>query len=105
MQSKLTQCLMTGIALYWQCTTIYVRSCTTSDPLRPVIIGNLRDAKQGTVNSRQYLLKIMIFLARQALLFRGHGNEQEANFTQLYLLRKEDNESLKTWGTEKQINK
>jgi hypothetical protein len=54
------------------------------------------------LDSRQNLLKIisnMRFLARQALLFRGHGNVDDSNFTQLYLLREEDNESLKTFRT------
>ena len=58
--------------------------------------------------NRQNLLKIFSnvrFLARQALPLRGHGSGEHSNFTQLYILREEDNEGLKTWRTEKKINK
>ena len=58
--------------------------------------------------NRQNLLKILSnvrFLARQALPLRGHGSGEDFNFTQLYILREEDNEGLKTWRTEKKINK
>ena len=36
---------------------------------------------------------------------RGHGSGEDSNFTQLYVLREEDNEGLKAWRTEKNINK
>ena len=58
--------------------------------------------------NRQNLLKILSnvrFLARQALPLRDHGSGEDSNFTQLYILREEDNEGLKTWRTEKKINK
>ena len=58
--------------------------------------------------NRQNLLKILSnvqFLARQALPLRGHGSGEDSNFTQLYILREEDNEGLKTWRTEKKTDK
>lgn len=58
--------------------------------------------------NRQNLLKILSnirFLARQALPLRGHGSGEDSNFTQLYILREEDNEGLKTWRTEKKPDK
>ena len=36
---------------------------------------------------------------------RGHGSGEDSNFTQLYILLEKDNEGLKTWRTEKKINK
>ena len=58
--------------------------------------------------NRQNLLKILSsarFLARQALPLRGHGSGKDSNFTQLYILREEDNDGLKTWRTEKKTDK
>ena len=53
--------------------------------------------------NRHALLKILSnvrFLARQALPLRGSGDGTNSNFTQLYLLREEDNPILKKWRTE-----
>lgn len=58
--------------------------------------------------NRQALLKILSnvrFLARQALPLRGDGDGSNSNFTQLYLLREEDNPVLKKWRTEKKTDK
>ena len=35
----------------------------------------------------------------------GHGSGEDFNFAQLYIHRKEDNEGLKAWRTEKKINR
>ncbi len=54
--------------------------------------------------NRQNLLTILAnvrFLVRQALPLKGGGS----NFTQLYLLRENDNPALKMWNTLKKINK
>ena len=58
--------------------------------------------------NRQCLLKILSnlkFLARQSLPLRGTGDDCDSNFTQLYLLREEDNPILKAWRTKKKTNK
>ena len=58
--------------------------------------------------NRQALLKILSnvrFLARQSLPLRGDGDGSNSNFTQLYLLREEDNPILKKWRTEKKTDK
>ena len=58
--------------------------------------------------NRQCLLKILSnvkFLARQSLPLRGTGNDCDSNFTQLYLLREEDNPILKAWCTKRKTNK
>ena len=58
--------------------------------------------------NRQNLLKILSnvrFLARQALPLRGHRSGKDSNFMQLYILREEDNDGLKTWRTEKKTDK
>ena len=55
--------------------------------------------------NRQCLLKILSnvkFLAHQSLPLRGAGDDCDSNFTQLYLLREEDNPILKAWCTKKQ---
>ena len=59
---------------------------------------------EGRSINRMNLLKILSnvkFLARQALPLRGHGSAEDSNFTQLYILWEEDNETLKAWGTRK----
>ena len=79
----------------------------------PEACGDIADQMSTAINNersanRQNLLKILLnvkFLARQALPLRGHGSGEDSNFTQLYILREEDNEGLKTWRTEKKINK
>ena len=79
----------------------------------PEACGDIVDQMSTAINNErsanlQKLLKILSnvrFLARQALLLRGHGSGEDSNFTQLYILREEDNEGLKTWRTEKKINK
>ena len=58
--------------------------------------------------NQQNLLKILLnvkLLARQALPLKGHGSVQDSNFTQIYILREEDKEGLKTCRTETKINK
>ena len=44
-------------------------------------------------------------LARQSLPLRGTGDEQDSNFTQLYLLREEDNPFLKAWHETRKTDK
>ena len=76
------------------CGDISAQLSTTSCEARPI--------------NRMNLLKILSnvkFLARQALPLRGHGSVEDSNFTQLYILWGEDNETLKAWGTGKKINK
>ena len=58
--------------------------------------------------NRQFLLKILFnvkFLVRQSLPLHGTGDDCDSNFTQLYLLREEDNPILKAWRTKKKANK
>ena len=79
----------------------------------PEACGDIADQMSTAINNersanRQNLLKILSnvrFLARQALPLRGHGSWEDSNFTQLYILREEDNEGLKTWRTEKKVNR
>lgn len=79
----------------------------------PETCGDIANQISTAINNersanRQNLLKILSnvrFLARQALPLRGHGSGEDSNFTQLYILREEDNEGLKAWRTEKKINK
>ena len=79
----------------------------------PEACGDIADQMSTAINNersanRQNLLKILSnvrFLARQALPLRGQGSGEDSNFTQLYILKEEDNEGLKTWRTEKKINK
>ena len=79
----------------------------------PEVCGDIVDQMSTAINNersanRQNLLKILSnvrFLAKQSLPLRGHGSGEDSNFTQLYILREEDNEGLKTWRTEKKINK
>ena len=75
--------------------------------------GSIADQLTSAFNeersvNQQNLLKILSnvrFLARQALPLRGHGSGEDSNFTQLYILREEDNEGLKAWRTEKKTDK
>ena len=58
--------------------------------------------------SWQALLKILSnirFLARQTLPLRGDDDGTDSNFTQLYILRREDNPTLKQSKTEKKYDK
>ena len=57
--------------------------------------------------NQQNLLKILlnVELLNVALPLKGHGSVQDSNFTQIYILREEDKERLKTWRTETKINK
>ena len=79
----------------------------------PEACGDIADQMSTAINNerstnRQNLLQILSnvrFLTRQALPLRGHGSGEDSNFMQLYILREEDNEGLKTWRTEKKINK
>lgn len=64
-------------------------------------------AEEKSAN-REALLKILSnvrFLARQSLPLRGDGDGSDSNFTQLYLLREEDNPILRKWRTEKKTDK
>ena len=77
----------------------------SSDPIYGQLVFK---HSQDQAISRQNLLKIISnvrFLARQALPSRGHGSGQDSNFTQLYVLREEDNPGLRTWRTEKKTDK
>ena len=56
--------------------------------------------------SRQALLKILSnirFLARQTLPLRGDGDGTDSKFTQLYILREEDNPILKQGKTKRKL--
>ena len=58
--------------------------------------------------SQQALLKILSnirFLARQVLPLREDGDGTDSNFTQLHILREEDNSIWKQWRTEKKTDK
>ena len=58
--------------------------------------------------SRQALFEILSnirFLARQTLPLPEDGDGTDLNFTQLYILREEDNPVLKQWRTEKKTDK
>ena len=76
---------------------------------RPEACGDISSQVSIAYNNekstnRENLLKILSnvrFLARQALPLRGHGTGKDSNFTQLYILREEDNDGLKTWRTGK----
>ena len=54
------------------------------------------------------MLKILSnihYLARQALPLRGDGDGTDSNFTQLYILREEDNPILQQWRNENKTDK
>ena len=51
------------------------------------------------------ILSNVKFLARQSVPLRGTGDDCDSNFTQLYLLREEDNPIPKAWRTKKKTNK
>ena len=48
---------------------------------------------------------MFVFYSRQELPLRGKGDGTDSNFTQLYLLREDDNPVLKKWRTEKKTDK
>ena len=48
---------------------------------------------------------MFVFYSREALPLRGKGDGTDSNFTQLYLLREDDNPVLKKWRTEKKTDK
>ena len=56
--------------------------------------------RREKLNRRQCFLKLLSnirFLARQGLPLRGHGDETDSNFYQLFRLRGEDDPRIETW--------
>ena len=49
------------------------------------------------------LMSILLFLARQGLPLRGAGDDQNSNFTQINLLRGEDDPEFITWLNKKRF--
>ena len=50
------------------------------------------------------IISCLHYLARQGLPFRGHGDEKDANFKQLYPFRAEDDPAFAKWLKDKNLS-
>lgn len=80
------------------------KRCSEAHSFR-VDVGELLDHQAATEKraNREYLLKVLCFLARQGLSLRGSGDESDSNLLQLLLLRADDFPAISKYLERKQL--